>query len=151
MGMFTLLLRSDLRLSATGLSTGPQADVTQDAGEEGEEDDTETPDPGKALESINAAQQELAIMRDLITSVESVNTIAVQYVDAPRSHMETVRETALAVEQRRCDLSSAAERLHSATAQLRAECEHDNRFVRELSELQVSVKSFFTAQYTSST
>jgi hypothetical protein len=112
-----------------------------DASEEGDqlekdESDNEV-DPGPALESLSAAQQEVQIMQDLIRNIESMKTIAVQYVDCPQSSLQKLQPAAVSVERRRQGLQAASARLRSAAEQMDSEALQDNRFLRCLADLQV--------------
>lgn len=95
--------------------------------------------PGPALEALAAAQQELVIMQDLIKNVETLSMISAHYVDAPRSTLQALTASAVAVEARKRDLRSASERLRQAAKQMGSETLQNNRFIECLSDLQVCV------------
>lgn len=94
-------------------------------------------DPGPALEALAAAQQELVIMQDLIRNVETLSTLSVHYVDAPRTTLQALTASAVAVESRKRDLLAASERLRLAAKQMESETLQNNRFIECLSDLQV--------------
>lgn len=93
--------------------------------------------PGPALEALAAAQEQLMIMQDLVKNVQSLQTVSVHYVDAPRSTLQSLTAAAVAVESRKQDLRSASERLRQAAKQMESETQQNNRFIECLSDLQV--------------
>jgi hypothetical protein len=113
----------------------------QDAGESCEDQDEDEevykPDPQAAANKLLQAEQELLGMTDLITSVESMHTVGVQYANNGRSAADQLRKLVIARETRRRQLRSAAARLQDAAAQLTAKFQRDNAYVRDLSCLQV--------------
>jgi hypothetical protein len=119
-----------IRRAAAGASESTGGEELQDE-EEGKAS------PEVAAAALGAAQQELAVLIDLIGSVASQRIVHVQYVDSRQPPLETFRQIAVAVQGCRKRLTDGALRLREAAAQLREQTKRGHRFVQELSELQV--------------
>eukprot|EP00892_Ulva_mutabilis_P007502 jgi/Ulvmu1/5123/UM021_0140.1 len=130
-----------LRIEAAGPASAPQkrkatSKLADDDEGTGHESDDEVVNPGPALEALAAAQQQLVIMQDLIKNVQTLHTLSVHYVDAPRSVLQSLTAAAVAVESRKQDLRSASNRLRQAAKQMESETQQNNRFIECLSDLQ---------------
>jgi hypothetical protein len=119
------------RIVAAGVAE-PQQDT-----DKGSESDEEQPDPAVALASIDAAQQELTILTDLVSSIAGQQAISVQYVDTGEPSVDKAfDQAALAAEQAKSALRAGASRMRSAAATLRRQVAQDNAYVQHLSTLQ---------------
>lgn len=123
------------------------ADPTEGAADDSDASDGETaaPNPEVAIAALQHAQDELAVMIDLLGSVASQKTVSLQYVDVARSRLDTFRRTAAAVQGARRRLAAGAARLREAAQQLREQSVQRSKYVRELAQLQVcALRSLLT-------
>ena len=116
--------------------TATPQDDEQDHAQQ-EESEEEASDPAPVLDALVAAQQELSIMIDLLTSVEGQRAISVQYADTGPQALRSWHAAAADVAAVRQRLHSGAARLRDAAATLRQQVQEDSAFVAELSQLQV--------------